>query len=46
MTKYATPLQISNQRDEIEDFRNYTSVVDLWTMLTFWSMMTSKIMYD
>ena len=28
MTKYATPLQISNQSDEIDNFRN-SSYVDL-----------------
>ena len=28
---------------KIEDFRNPTEVVDLWPMLTFWSMLTSKI---
>ena len=28
---------------KIEDFRNTTFVVDLGTMLTFWSMLTSKI---
>ena len=28
---------------KIEDFRNTTLVVDLGPMLTFWSMLTSKI---
>ena len=28
---------------KIEDFRNTTLVVDLWPVLTFWSMLTSKI---
>ena len=37
------PLYISSQSDGNWGFRNTTLVVDLGTMLIFWSMLTSKI---
>ena len=43
MTWNINNLQISSQWMKIEDFRNTTLVVDIGPMLTFWSMLTSKI---
>ena len=37
--------KVQVNRMKIEDFRNRTEVVELWSM-TYWSMLTSKIIGD